>query len=416
MQEFHDKTNLTEKNSFEQTQFIDYRTQARSYKLYPSFFRRYKIDDYEEISFFKNFGKVSQIRSYGKQSVQLRVNPSAGGLYPCEIYIQIREVKGLLSGIYHYEPLSDSICLIHEFSLDGLEPYFKKQNQQKFIFLISNAYFRSSWKYDKRAIRYILLDTGHQLASIYSALTIEGFDFSIEFDFEKKLLNEEFAFDSFEFFQVALCIENNKKSKIRKIREKLVGVCATDYRVKNSFVEEFFKLDAMAFKELEIKNFFEEIMPLQIQESIDRRRSTRVFKQESISKKEFEFITKDIFSFAFKYDLEIFFINHNIDSLKKGSFKEETFIKKGDFKELSSKLAFNQKLAGNSCFTLFFTSKKESNYTQNSIICGFLAHIISLRASSLGIGSSGIGAYFDDLCQEFFQSQNNFLYLQAVGR
>lgn len=135
MQIFHDKTNITLKNSFEQVQFIDWRTQPRNYKIYPNFFRRYDIDNYEELKFIKNIGKITQTKKYGKEEVSLRSNPSAGGLYPCEIYIQIRGIKSILSGIYHYEPLNNQLTLIHELSNDGVEYYLKSEYQYNFIFL-----------------------------------------------------------------------------------------------------------------------------------------------------------------------------------------------------------------------------------------------------------------------------------------
>ncbi len=141
MQHFHDNTNITLKNSFEQTQFIDWRTQPRSFKTYPKFFRRYKLDDYEELKFIKNFGKITTTKKYGKEEVNLRTNPSAGGLYPCEIYIQIRGIKGFLSGIYHYEVLEDSLCLIHELSNDGLEYYFNETSSKKFVILNKQCIF-----------------------------------------------------------------------------------------------------------------------------------------------------------------------------------------------------------------------------------------------------------------------------------
>lgn len=186
MQQFHKKTDITFKNSFEQTKFIDWRTQPRSYKLYPNFFRRYNINEYEELKFIKNFGKITTTKKYGKEEVSLRANPSAGGLYPCEVYIQIRGIKGFLSGIYHYEPLNNNLTLIHELSNDGLEYYFDTDSK-KFIFLISNVYFRSSWKYENRANRYLLLDTGHQLASIFTSLKAENIKFEFEFNFDKKI-------------------------------------------------------------------------------------------------------------------------------------------------------------------------------------------------------------------------------------
>lgn len=416
MQQFHNQTDITLKNSFEQTQFIDWRTQPRSFKLYPKFFRRYNIDEYEELKFIKNFGKITSTKKYGNEEVNLRANPSAGGLYPCEIYLQIRGVKGFLSGIYHYEPLNNNLTLIHELSNDGLEYYFNTDSK-KFIFLISNVYFRSSWKYENRTNRYLLLDTGHQLGSIFAALKIEDIKFNLKFDFDKKALNEEFGFDTQEFFQCAILVDNEKDTKLKKLRENLVHVSPTDYFIKNSFLEEFIeKLENEKLDENLNLEFLKKIELNNIQESIDKRRSIRGFKKEPISKKEFEQITKNIFDIAIVLGIEIFFVNNNVEDMSKGTYKNVTLKTSGDFKVLATKLAFNQKLGGDSCFTLFYTSKSENNYIISYIFSGFLAHIINLRATALNIGCSGIGAYFDDETKKALNTSNNILYLQAIGK
>jgi len=416
MQQFHKKTDITFKNSFEQTQFIDWRTQPRSYKLYPNFFRRYNINEYEELKFIKNFGKITTTKKYGKEEVSLRANPSAGGLYPCEIYIQIRGIKGFLSGIYHYEPLNNNLTLIHELSNDGLEYYFDTDSK-KFIFLISNVYFRSSWKYENRANRYLLLDTGHQLASIFTSLKAENIKFEFEFNFDKKNLNKEFGFDSQEFFQCAILIDNEKDTKPKQLREPLISVAPSDYFIKNKFLEEFIqKLENEKFEEQIKASIFEELKMKNIQNSIDKRRSIRGFKKESISKEEFDEITKDIFSIASKINIDLYFINNNIKSMKQGIYKNVTLIQKGDFKAIGTKLAFNQRLGGDSCFTLFFTANEKSNYIISYIFSAFLAHIINLKCANLNIGCTGIGAYFDEESKKILNTTNNILYLQAIGK
>lgn len=417
MQIFHDKTNITVKSAFEQTQFIDWRTQPKNHKTYPKFFRRFDIDDYEDIKFIKNFGKITNTKKYGTEEVNLRSNPSAGGLYPCEIYIQIRGVKGLLSGIYHYEPLTNSLCLIHELSSDGIEHYFKENSSKKFVILISNVYFRSLWKYEKRATRYLLLDTGHQLSSIYSALKLADIKHKISFDFQKELLEENFGFDGTEFFMASIVVDNEKEIKPKKLREQLLSVCASDYYIKDEFIENFSKeLSSEKYQSFENISFFDEFSKEQLQNAIDSRRSIRAFRKDSISKEEFDFILKNIFDIAFEFGMEIYMINNNVENLVQGSYKNVELLQGGDFKVDATKLAFNQKLGGDSTFTLFYTSKADLTYTQNYILSGFLAHIISLRATHLNIGSSGIGAYFDDECQKFFNTKNNILYLQAIGR
>lgn len=418
MQEFHSKTDITLKNSFSQTQFIDWRTQPQNYKEYPTFFRRFNLDEYEELKFIKNFGKITQTKKYGKEEVSLRANPSAGGLYPCEIYLQIRGVKGFLSGVYHYEPLSNNLTLIHELSLDGLEPYFNDLKQQKFIFLLSTSYFRSSWKYEKRAIRYLLLDIGHQIGSIYSALKLADIDISLCLDFDKEFLNKDFGFYKSEFFLSSLLSFEYKDYECKKpLREKIVSVSPCDYHIQEPFIEEFYKNSLKeTSKELPFPNFFKDLNHKELQKAIDNRRSIRGFKKDSITKDEYEFILKDIFEYAKTFNIDIYLINNNIESIQRGCYKNVTLQEKGDFQELSTKLAFNQKLAGDSAFTLIYTSSETEHYIRNYILCGFLAHIIHLKSTHLNIACSGIGAYFDDECKRFCKTKNNILYLQAVGR
>ncbi|WP_419766433.1 MAG: SagB family peptide dehydrogenase [Arcobacter sp.] len=415
MQEFHNQTDITKKNSFTQTQFINWQTQAKSYKIYPKFFRRFNLDDYEELGFIKNFGKITYTKKYGNDEVNLRVNPSAGGLYPCEIYIQIRGIKSLLNGIYHYEPINNLLVLIHELSSDGLENYLKIK-QKKFIFLLSNAYFRTSWKYEKRAIRYLLLDTGHQLGSIYASLILEGLDYTFEFNFDKEELNEVFSFDNYEHFVCAIYSSDYKEKDTKKLRDKIPFVNPCDYYIKEPFIEDFYsKLYKDNFKDFSC-SFLKELQKDKLQKSIDNRRSARAFKKESISKIEFETILEDVFTYAKEFSLEIYFTNHLITNLEKGIYKEYNLLKSGDFSEISEILAFNQKIGGTSAATLFFTSKIKSNYSFNTILSGFLAHIISLRATNSNINSTGIGAYFDDETKKVLETQNNILYLMAVGK
>ena len=415
MQEFHNQTDITKKNAFTQTQFINWQTQAKAYKTYAKFFRRFNLNDYEELKFIKNFGKITYTKKYGNDEVNLRVNPSAGGLYPCEIYIQIRGVKGILNGIYHYEPLDDTLALIHELSSDGLESYMNMQ-QKRFIFLLSNAYFRTSWKYDKRSIRYLLLDTGHQLASIYSSLVLEDMEYDFDFNFDKEELNRAFCFDNYEHFVCAISSITYKEKETKKLRDKIPFVNPCDYYIKEPFIEEFYsKFYENSFENLSL-SFLKELSKDSLQKAIDNRRSVRAFKKEPILKEDFETIIKDILPFAKEHGLEIYFINHLINHLEKGIYKEYNLQKEGDFSKTSQELAFNQKIGGTSGATIFFSSKLESNYSFNTILAGFLAHIISLRASSLNINSTGIGAYFDDETKRVLETNNNILYLVAVGK
>lgn len=418
MQNFHNKTDITIKKYFSEPNFIDWTTQPRNHKIYPKFYRRFLIDEYEELEFIKEIGKVTFEKRYGNDVVSLRSNPSAGGLYPCEVYIQIRGVKGLITGIYHYEPLSNSLVLIHELVKDGLEYYINSKNQEKrFIFLVSNVYFRTSWKYDDRSIRYLLLDSGHQLATIYTSILEKESSIEVDFNFRKEDLNRLFGFEGFEFFQFAISIEPKKEREIEALRDSLPNVCGCDYQIRNSFIEEFYQksLELDSKKEL-LDNYLKEFDITTIKELSQKRRSVRAFKKESITKDEYIEMFSEFYKIARDFGIEIYSIVNNIENMSNGLYKNVELIKEGEFKEDATKLALNQALGGNSSVLLIFSSKVENNYVKSTIFCGFIAHLIHLKALSLNIGSSTIGAYFDNECQKFLSCKDNILYMQAVGR
>lgn len=417
MQHFHDETKITLKKYYSQPHFIDWTTQPRNHKTYPHFYRRFNINDYEELSFIAHIGNISFEKTYYNQTVSLRTNPSAGGLYPCEVYVQIRGVNNFLSGIYHYEPLTQTLVLLHELTYDGVEYYFPNQTLYQFTFLISCAYFRTSWKYSNRSIRYLLLDAGHQMGSIFAALQLQKYEAKFDFSFDMYALNQALGLGSEEFLMGAIHVNEYKQRPLLPLREALPFVQPSDYFIKNEFIEEFlqkgFDHKEYTFSAFKGLNFLEDT---QLHHAIYARRSIRAFKKESISYEAFLEICQDVFAFATEHHIEIYMINNNIEGINQGVYKNVTLQKEGDYASKASYLALNQALGQTSCATLFFTAPKTIPYAQTTILCGYLAHMIYLKSAHLNIGCSGIGAYFDEEAQSFLETQNNILYLLVLGK
>ncbi|MEO1006453.1 MAG: nitroreductase family protein [Cyanobacteria bacterium J06638_38] len=78
-------------------------------------------------------------------------------------------------------------------------------------------------------------------------------------------------------------------------------------------------------------------------------------------------------------------------------------------------MCVNQALARDSAATLFFTANY-SNYQTAMQIAGCLGQRLYLISNYLGIGCSGIGAYYDDETQQFLGTNNDILYALAIGR
>ncbi|MEA3353208.1 MAG: SagB family peptide dehydrogenase [Campylobacterota bacterium] len=418
MPQYHQKTNHSyvsiRKNSF----FLDWQTQPKAIKKYPHFYKRFKVSDYSELDNLELINCITYTKEHQNDTYNLRTVPSAGALYPCEIYLQIRGIKSLISGIYHYEPYTKTIALLCECEKDGVEYYFKDKRIQKGItFLISAVYFRSSWKYRDRSIRYIFLDSGHQLGAIYASMCVMGKDSTLKFDFDKLSLNDMLGFREDEVLTTSLFTTTTSSKEAEPLKQKLPYVSGSDYLETNQFIYDSYK-DGSNYKDNDTKipEFFKNISKNELKNAIVQRRSIRAFYQKSISKEKFEFITKRLFNFANHYNIEIYYTLHRVENKTKGLYNGDTLLRQGDFSSRSKYLALEQNLGSQSAVTFYFTSNEEEKYQKVNILSGFIAHIIYLKSQIVDVGCSGIGAYYDEEVKEFLGTKNNILYMLAIGQ
>lgn len=91
--------------------------------------------------------------------------PSAGALYPLEIYVYANKVEGLKQGIYHYNIVDNGLELL---TLGDFNDYLVKSclgqrfvTQGGCVIFFTTLFRRNMCKYGHRGLRYILLDAGH---------------------------------------------------------------------------------------------------------------------------------------------------------------------------------------------------------------------------------------------------------------
>ncbi len=113
------------------------------------------------------------------QSVILRAAPTAGGLYPTEIYLAIRNMPKVNDGIYNFQVKDHSLLPVWEGDFwDKIGQYclgHEAVGQSNLLMIMTAVYQRSVWRYHERAYRRILLDTGHVLGNVVAYAPEEGF-------------------------------------------------------------------------------------------------------------------------------------------------------------------------------------------------------------------------------------------------
>ena len=100
-----------------------------------------------------------------------RAAPSAGALYPMEIFVVAGRVEGLSPGVYWYVPSSHSINLISagdyrsELCDCALSQDWMKD--APFSLVITGVYERTMKKYEERGVRYVHIEVGAVAENVY---------------------------------------------------------------------------------------------------------------------------------------------------------------------------------------------------------------------------------------------------------
>lgn len=125
-----------------------------------------------------SYGITGEVGVPGGGVQRFRAAPSAGALYPAEIYLGVRAVQGLEEGIYHYEvPVASLALLSRGDPTDRLYEVCCRQEyarQAAIVVLLSGVVERTKRKYGDRGYRYVLLDIGHLGENLYLACTALG--------------------------------------------------------------------------------------------------------------------------------------------------------------------------------------------------------------------------------------------------
>jgi SagB-type dehydrogenase family enzyme len=137
--------------------------------------------------------------AFGGLEMQTRAVPSAGALYPLELYLVLRGVGSLADGIYHYGVLDHTLeqvrLGIDERELAGAVIAAPLVANAGALVFITAVFDRTLRKYGARGYRYILFEAGHVAQNLCLLATERGLASLCVGGFVDVRINEVLALD-----------------------------------------------------------------------------------------------------------------------------------------------------------------------------------------------------------------------------
>ncbi|MDF1703074.1 MAG: SagB/ThcOx family dehydrogenase, partial [Planctomycetota bacterium] len=121
---------------------------------------------------------VTLVREAPGMSLHYRAAPSAGGLYPTELFVAVQGVEGIPDGLFAYDAREHAlvVCWEGRFGADLAHATFDHPAlaSARAVLIGTGVYGRSAWRYGDRAYRRVLLDAGHVFGNAAVAARAEG--------------------------------------------------------------------------------------------------------------------------------------------------------------------------------------------------------------------------------------------------
>ncbi|MDY6936739.1 MAG: SagB/ThcOx family dehydrogenase [Cyanobacteriota bacterium] len=178
-------------------QTIDAKSKPLDWDAQPTPFKEYKfgpivdlkpyLDPKAESSWWRrisrllyaSYGITARVQTLNGESIFLRSAPSAGGLYPAEVYLISRGTPELPAGLYNYQVRTHSLLRFWDSevwrSLQEASFWHPALDRTQLAIATTAVFYRSAWRYQDRAYRRINLDTGHLLGNIELASALNDY-------------------------------------------------------------------------------------------------------------------------------------------------------------------------------------------------------------------------------------------------
>jgi SagB-type dehydrogenase family enzyme len=395
-------------------------------------------------------------------SVHFRANPSAGGLYPVELYFAVRDCQGLPDGLYYFHPLlCGAMPVATSVDWQRMAHLFADTETvatSRLLFFFAGAFKRSLWRYKERSYRRILLDAGCLVANVQAQASALGLASRLLGGFRDAELEELLDLTRGEVPLLAVAVDPRLATlPAPALQSPSAPPCQAVKRLNAC------NFPGLFLQQNEVEriagNFLPPPLPVthavageriallpspysatELAAQLPRlgltRRSCRCFAPRSIGPDACGALLQLAYrqhmrqSFAGN-QLKSWLVVHAVDGLTPGVYRylpdEHALIavSTGSLREAMQEVALGQALAEDCAALLVHTADLDEAtalygdraYRYLKADAGALGEALNLYAGLYHLGVSGIGAYFDDMANATLHipATDAILYMTALG-
>ena len=384
----------------------------------------------------------------------LRVNPSSGNLHPTEFHFVTRGLKEWPDGLYHYRPSSH---MAEQRALGDFEMMLAG-SFAPIVFVLTSIAWREAWKYRDRAYRYCLHDIGHAWQALALAARAIGCNAVAVGQFSDddiaqycRLHQDEWPMLMVELNGGSIPVhepdahqtvwyggEANQLSKERTAYPGIDGIHGAT-KLSQRGCPGISPAEPAPSGSGEIKLPHPASSTRPFGEVVRMRRSALDFLGgvQSMSLTELAAILAAasqplVADFASARFIQLYLYAHRVSGLEPGVYRlwpesaELEQIKSGDQRVAAAGLSLGQDLAGNACVAFSMIGDLERatgahgdrGYRYVHFEAGAIGHRLYLAAEALGLGATGIGAFYDEEVHRYLNltpEQGRVVYHFAIG-
>ena len=359
----------------------------------------------------------------------LRVNPSSGNLHPTEFHFITRGLKDWPDGLYHYRPSSHMAeqRAIGDFRLSAT-------SEAPIVFILTSIAWREAWKYRARAYRYCLLDIGHAWQSVALAAQAMGRQTLATGDFADDEIARDLRLSADEWPMLVIQIRGISTSKSDVHETVWYGGQPNEL-----------SKETVAYSLIDAIHTATKVGHKPALEPLPTGACNRTFVEVARTRRSaLDFVggTRSMTlpqltavleaAKPLLYFVQLYLYVHRVDDLEPGVYRfwsehaELEKIKSGDQRVAAAGLSLAQDLAGNACVAFSMIgdldratrAHGDRGYRYVHFEAGAIGHRLYLAAEALGLGATGIGAFYDEDVHRYLHltpERGQVVYHFAIG-